>query len=80
MDSDDHRLMRLPEVVRLCGISRSQLYRMVRSGEFPAPVRISRRAVAWREKEILAWLEDRPVASIPVDDALAISPTSAQRC
>ncbi len=63
MDSDNFRLLRLPEVLRMCGISKSQLYRMVRSGEFPAPVRISRRAVAWRGKDLLAWLEERPVAS-----------------
>ena len=63
MDSDNVGLLRLPGVLQMCGISKSQLYRMVRGREFPAPVRISRRAVAWRKKDLLAWLEERPVAS-----------------
>lgn len=44
------------------GLSRSSLYRLMRSGLFPEPVRIGVRAVRWREDEIAAWLRDRPRA------------------
>ena len=62
MNSDEHGLLRLPEVLELCGMSRSSLYRMIAGGKFPAPVKISERAVGWRKKDILDWLDDRPPA------------------
>ena len=37
------RLMRLPEVLRITGFSRSTLLAMVARGDFPAPLRIGRR-------------------------------------
>ena len=57
------RLMRLPEVLRITGFSRSTLLAMVARGDFPAPLRIGRRAVAWRAREVIAWIESRPRAS-----------------
>ena len=53
------RLLRRPEVERLIGLKRSKLYQMVRAGTFPAPVRLSPRAVAWKEREVLAWISSR---------------------
>ncbi len=37
--------------------SNSTLWRMVKAGEFPAPVKISDRKVAWIESEIEDWKE-----------------------
>lgn len=53
-------LLRLPEVKRLSGLSRSTIYRLEAQGDFPARVRISERATAWRADEVLAWLSERP--------------------
>ena len=39
----DLKLMRLPDVLRLGGISRSTLYAMLAEQQFPPPVRIGRR-------------------------------------
>ena len=58
----EDRLLRLPEVLHLCGISRTTLNRLIAAGRFPAPVRIGPRAVAWRESDIRRWLESRPPA------------------
>ena len=63
MARDHIGLLRLPTVLRICGISRSQLYPMVGKAEFPRPVHIGRRAVAWRERDVVEWLEARPVVS-----------------
>ena len=57
------RLLRLSEVLARCGLSRSSLYRMMRDGSFPEPLKVGVRAVRWRESEIEAWLESRPRAS-----------------
>ena len=57
------RLMSRAEVERLTGLSTSSLYRAMREGEFPEPLRIGRRAVRWRADEVGAWIEGRPRAS-----------------
>ena len=57
------KLLRLPEVIDRTGRSRSGLYRDLSEGKFPAPVKIGERSVAWREADVLAWQESRPLAS-----------------
>ncbi|MEY2735275.1 MAG: hypothetical protein RLZ58_684 [Pseudomonadota bacterium] len=52
-------LLRLPEVSARVGLRRSALYAAVQAGTFPPPVRIGKRAVAWPESEVQAWIEDR---------------------
>jgi prophage regulatory protein len=52
---DKHRLIRLPEVRRLVGLSHSSIYRLVSQGRFPVPLKISERAVRWRYADILEW-------------------------
>ena len=56
-------ILRLPEVKRLTGLSRSSLYRLMAKGLFPAQVQISERAVGWREEEVQGWIESRPTVS-----------------
>ena len=56
-------MLRLPKVIGVTGLSRSTIYRMIARGQFPAQVSIGPRAVGWREREGLQWVEDRPVAS-----------------
>ena len=54
------RLLRLPEVLQLVGLSKSTIYHMIAQGEFPDQVRLGRRAVGWWESEIETWKESRP--------------------
>lgn len=55
-------LLRLPEVQRLSGLSRSSIYRLEAQGGFPSRVKLSERATAWRAAEIFSWLDGRPRA------------------
>lgn len=55
-------MKRFQFVQEATGLSKSHLYAMIRRGEFPAPVRLSARAVAWRESDVMAWIESRPSA------------------
>ena len=57
------RLLRLPAVLEATGLARSTVYRMVADHTFPAPVRLAKRAVAWRHDDVRRWTEDRPPAS-----------------
>ena len=62
------RLIKMKMVLELCAISRATLYRQIKAGHFPEPVRLtggendqsnSSRAIAWREEEILQWIMSR---------------------
>ena len=51
------------EVEALVGLSRSTIYELMRDGEFPLPLQVGKRAVRWHEREIAAWLAERPRAT-----------------
>lgn len=57
------RLLRRTEVERFCQIGRSTIYRLMREGLFPVPIRVGPRAVRWPEHELAAWLAGRPRAT-----------------
>lgn len=52
-------LLRLPEVQQRVGLSRSSIYLRVASGEFPSPVNLGGRAVAWVDTEVQNWIAER---------------------
>jgi prophage regulatory protein len=52
-------LLRLPDVKRLTGLSRSSIYALAARGEFPRPISLGRRSVAWVDAEISQWVSDR---------------------
>ena len=56
------RLLRLPAVKEATGLGRSTIYRMIAEHTFPAPVKVSKRAVAWRDHDIREWNGQRPSA------------------
>lgn len=53
------KFIRRPEVEGLVKLSRSTIYLMIQRGEFPAPVKLGRRAVAWRASDIETWMSSR---------------------
>lgn len=57
------RFIRLPGVREITGLSRSQLYRLVQSGTFPAHVKLGASASAWVEAEVMQWCAERIAAS-----------------
>ena len=56
------RLLRRRKVEEITGMSRLSIYRQMKKGKFPRPVRIGLSAVRWRASDIMAWMESRPVA------------------
>lgn len=52
-------LLRRPQVEARTGISRSTIYLWMDKGDFPRPVKLGTRLVAWRESDIIAWLDSR---------------------
>jgi prophage regulatory protein len=54
-----HQMLRLPAVISLVGLSRSSVYFGVKNGSFPAPVKLSSRAVGWPSYLVQDWISDR---------------------
>ena len=53
------RLIRATEVQHKCGFKRTTLWRLVQDGQFPEPVHLTRKAIAWREEEVDQWIKER---------------------
>lgn len=63
------KMLRFPEVQSLLGVSRTTLWRKVREGAFPAPVKINQagNCVAWFAHEIHDWQQNLPRARPPTN-------------
>ena len=53
------RLVRINEVMKRVGISKSTIYLYMERGEFPRPVPVGKRSVAWVESEIDEYIAAR---------------------
>ena len=49
-------LLRLPQVLAIVGLSKSTLYRKVKAGLFPAPVKLSANLVVWKQQDVMEWI------------------------
>lgn len=57
-------LIKKPQVLKKTALSNSSLYRLITAGEFPAPIQLGPRAVAWDEQAVDDWIEARIEASL----------------
>ena len=57
--SNSNRVLRLPEVLTVCGLSRSSIYLKIKQGGFPPPIKLGERSVGWIEEEIQDWIDQR---------------------
>jgi prophage regulatory protein len=53
------RILRRDEVETVTGLKRSTIYDAMKSGSFPAPLKLTARAVGWPESTILEWIASR---------------------
>jgi|GEM_PF-1198894 Predicted transcriptional regulator len=59
----DVAFIRLPEVKAVTGLSKTTIYELIRVKDFPAPVRLGPRVVAWVKSEVRQWAVGRVQAS-----------------
>jgi len=52
-------LLRLSEVQKRTGLSRSTIYERFNKGEFPRPVSLGARAIGFIESEVNEWIQER---------------------
>jgi len=53
----DEQLLRILAVTQKTGMARSTIYNKIKRNQFPRPVVIGRRLVAWRQSDINKWIE-----------------------
>ena len=57
-------LLRLQHVQALTGLARSTLYKLISEQDFPPPIQLTGRAVAWDSRAVDDWIELRITGTI----------------
>lgn len=52
-------ILRLPDVKKHTGLSRSTIYLRIAQGDFPKPISLGGRSIGWLESEIEKWLSKK---------------------
>src|SRR5262245_11375492 len=55
----DDRLLKASDVIARLGVSRSTIWRLTQSGDFPRSVAISPRRRGWLKSQVDAWIASR---------------------
>ncbi len=50
------RYLRLHQVIELVPVSKSTIWRWIRSGAFPGPAKVVSKIRLWSRNEVLAWM------------------------
>lgn len=61
-DDPAPKLLKLPQVCRRVGLSRTTIYQLVAAGTFPKPIKI-RSTSLWATRQVDAWVEQQIAAS-----------------
>jgi prophage regulatory protein len=56
-------VIRLPQVKKRTGLSRSTIYALIKLGHFKAPIHLGARAVGWLDSDVDEFLAERIRAS-----------------
>ena len=54
-------IVRRHQVLKMTGLSKSTLYRRIKTGAFPEPFRLGgpdSAAVGWKETDVMKWLDE----------------------
>ncbi len=54
-----NKFLRRNEVEKVTGLKRSSIYSKIKEGDFPKPIKLGMRAVAWLEADVMQWIESK---------------------
>lgn len=57
--SIDLKYLTLKQTCRTVGFHRTAIWRMVKIGRFPAPIKIGAIRIAWLEEDLRKWMDER---------------------
>lgn len=60
LEINTRRIIRWDEVMKIVGLSKSSIERLIARNEFPAPVRLSHRAIGFHLHELTSWIDSLP--------------------
>lgn len=80
IDASAAILVRPRWCVQLTGLRPSTIYRLMAEEQFPPPVRLAKRVVAWRRTDLERWSDARIRASHRSTLRIGNSPASAAGC
>jgi len=63
MNKFGQKLLRLPQVKDLTGLSKSTIYARITEGSFPKQIPLGPRLVVWIESDIQNWIEEQVSAA-----------------
>jgi prophage regulatory protein len=58
------KVLRLKDVIQIVGLSRSSIYALKSSGDFPNSFMLGERAVGWLAEDIETWVMSRTTNSV----------------
>ena len=53
------KILRIVQVAEQTGLSHSSIYKQIRLGLFPRPIKLTARASGWEESAVQAWIEKK---------------------
>lgn len=53
----ENRLISMKQVLERIPLSKTTIYRNIRAGTFPAPIKLGRSRIAFSEAEVNAWID-----------------------
>jgi prophage regulatory protein len=63
MQQKSETIIRLPEVIKQTGLSRSTIYSLIKSGDFPQQIQLSERTMGFTQSSICDWVIGKIEAS-----------------
>ena len=63
MNNLQHKLLRLPQVKTITGLSKSTIYARISEGTFPKQIPLGARLVVWVESDIQQWIIEQVAAA-----------------
>ena len=55
----DEKLLKLEEVLQMCGLSRSSFYRLEAAGKFVPKVKVGENSTRYKHTNVTAWISAR---------------------
>jgi prophage regulatory protein len=59
--------MRVSALATRLGISKNTIWRLVRKGEFPKPIKLSEKVTVWKAEDVLAWMKGKEACDEKTD-------------
>jgi predicted DNA-binding transcriptional regulator AlpA len=54
--------LRVSALAPRLGISKNTIWRLVREGKFPKPIKLSEKITVWKADDVLAWMDSKEAA------------------